>query len=323
MYGADFPLEQMKTYMGTNPCPADFDAYWQTALKEMNSVDPDFTLTKADFSAPFADCYDFSFIGVRGARVTGKFLKPQNISGKIPAILQFHGYNCTSGEFSSRLNYVAAGFAVAVMNCRGQSGMSEDTGAVKGLNSTGQYIRGIDDDPQNMTYRHIMLDTAELAKIVFSLDYIDQDRVYACGFSQGGGLTLACSSLEPRIKKAAPVYPFLCDYQRVWQIDPRTSAYDEIRHYFRTMDPMHKREEEVFTKLGYLDVKNMVKWIKADVLFTTALSDDMCPPSTQFAAYNRITSRKEHLLLPDFGHEYLPGIDDCIWEFFVNDKMTF
>src|SRR5256885_4612273 len=31
------------------------------------------------------------------------------------------------------------------------------------------------------------------------------------GASQGGGLSLACAALEPRVKLAAPIYPFLSE----------------------------------------------------------------------------------------------------------------
>ena len=48
---------------------------------------------------------------------------------------------------------------------------------------------------------------------------------------------------------------------------------------------------------------------------TTGLMDTICPPSTQFAAYNRIKSDKEMILYPDFGHEDLPGSTDRIFEF--------
>ena len=40
---------------------------------------------------------------------------------------------------------------------------------------------------------------------------------------------------------------------------------------------------------------------------TTGLMDQICPPSTQFAAYNKITSPKSVEFFPDFGHEALPG----------------
>jgi len=36
----DFPLEKLKTYRGTNPLPADFDAFWDQSLAEMRALDP-------------------------------------------------------------------------------------------------------------------------------------------------------------------------------------------------------------------------------------------------------------------------------------------
>jgi cephalosporin-C deacetylase len=36
----DLPLEQLRTYQGLNPRPADFDAYWEAALEEQRATDP-------------------------------------------------------------------------------------------------------------------------------------------------------------------------------------------------------------------------------------------------------------------------------------------
>jgi len=137
----------------------------------------------------------------------------------------------------------------------------------------------------------------------------------AFGGSQGGGLTLACAALEPRVKKAAPLYPFLCDYQRVWEMDLAKGAYEELAAYFRLFDPLHEREEEVFTKLGYIDSQHLAGRVRAEVLMAVGLMDVICPPSTQFAAYNKITSSKNLLIYPDFGHEGLPDVNDRIFEF--------
>jgi cephalosporin-C deacetylase len=50
-------------------------------------------------------------------------------------------------------------------------------------------------------------------------------------------------------------------------------------------------------------------------MMATGLMDMICPPSTQFAAYNRITSEKQLLLYPDFAHEGYPGAGDAVFEF--------
>ena len=51
------------------------------------------------------------------------------------------------------------------------------------------------------------------------------------GGSQGGALTIACAALEPRVKKLAPVFPFLSDYRRVWEMDLAKDAYAELRPF--------------------------------------------------------------------------------------------
>ena len=146
---------------------------------------------------------------------------------------------------------------------------------------------------------------------------VDPERVGATGWSQGGGLTLACAALEPRIRRAAPVYPFLSDYQRVWEIDQDVDAYEELRIWFRRFDPRHERQKEVFTQLGYIDVQHLAPRIKGDVLLGCGLMDTICPPSTQFAAYNKITSPKSLAVYPDFAHEHLPELNDRIFEFML------
>ena len=144
---------------------------------------------------------------------------------------------------------------------------------------------------------------------------VDPDRVGATGRSQGGGLTIACSALVPEIKLAAPVFPFLSDYKRIWEMDQAKDSYFELQAYFRAFDPLHQREDEVFTRLGYIDVQHLAERIEAHVMMTVGLMDTICPPSTQFAAYNKIRSEKQLRVYPDFGHEPLPGLSDATFQF--------
>ncbi|MCX7591178.1 MAG: acetylxylan esterase [Kiritimatiellae bacterium] len=311
----DMPLEKLRTYQGRNPCPADFDQFWERSLQEMRNVSPEVELRPARFQTPFAECLDMYFTGVGGARVHAKLLRPRKTEKPGPAVIFFHGYSGNSGDWSDKLGYVAMGFTVAALDCRGQGGQSEDVGGVVGNTLRGHIIRGLDGPPEKMLFRHIYLDTAQLAGLVMNLPQVDPDRVGVTGGSQGGGLALACAALEPRIRRCAATFPFLCDFKRVWELDLAKDAYEELRLYFRWFDPNHEREEEIFTKLGYVDVQFLCPRIRADVLMTVGLMDQICPPSTQFAAYNKIRSKKSLAIYPDFGHEGLPGSSDRIFQF--------
>ncbi|MBQ2932751.1 MAG: acetylxylan esterase [Clostridia bacterium] len=309
----DMPLEELKKYQGRNPKPADFDKYWDDAIAEMNSIDPNPQFILADVQFKNVECYDLYFTGTKGARVYAKFYKPKNIVGKAPAVLKFHGYEGNSGQWIDHLGYAGDGFVTAALDCRGQYGKSQDSNSVEGTTFKGHIIRGLSsDNPHDLLFRDVFLDTALLARIVMSLDYVDENRVGCCGGSQGGALTIACASLVPEIKIAAPEFPFLCDYKRVWEMDLATTAYGELKEYFRAYDPLHKHEDEIFTKLGYIDLQYLAPRIKAETTMFTGLMDTTCPPSTQFAAYNKMTCKKDFVIWPDFGHEGLPGVDDMM-----------
>jgi cephalosporin-C deacetylase len=312
----DMPLEQLRSYQGRNPCPTDFDQYWDESLAEMRAIDPKIELKPVDIGSRGAECFNMFFTGVGGARVHAKYLRPRNTSDKHPAVVIFHGYNSSSGDWQDKLNWVSQGYSVAALDVRGQSGLSQDVGGTLGKTSIGHFIHGLaDEDPKKMLFRSVYLDTAQLAGIVMQMDEVDPARVGATGGSQGGALTLACAALEPRIKKAAAVFPFLCDYQRVWEMDLAVGAYNELRDHFRSFDPTHAREAAVFTRLGYIDIQHLAPRIRGEIWMGCGLMDSICPPSSQFAAFNKITSPKHVEIYPDFGHEDIPTLRDTIFTF--------
>lgn len=315
----DMTLKELKKYKGTNERPKDFEAYWNTALSALDRQRMEYTLTPAGFQAEGVECYDLYFTGVKDAAVHAKLVKPVKTDTPCPAVLMFHGYHVNSGDWLDKVAYAKFGFVVAALDTRGQGGLSDDTVAVKGSAIDGHIIKGLDDpDPQRLFYRSVFLDTAQLARIVMGMPYVDENRVGTTGFSQGGALALACASLEPRIKTVCAGYPFLTDYRRVWEsLDIAQSAYSEITRYFRTRDPLHAREKEIFGRLGYIDLHNHADRIQAKVVMFTALSDPICPPSTQFAIYNNLNCEKQMVLYPDFGHEYLPESSDTVFSTFT------
>lgn len=313
----DKPLPELFEYRGRNPRPDDHDAYWAAALRELDATDPRPELVpNALLGTQAIACFDLWFTGVGGARIYAKYIRPRAAGAPRPAVLQFHGYSGHTGDWLDKLGWAAEGFCYAAMDVRGQGGRSEDNGQVRGTTLRGHIIRGLDDpDARKLAFRQIFLDTAQLARVVMSLAEVDPARVGCFGISQGGALSLACAALEPRIRRIAPVYPFLCDYQRVWEQDYARDAYEELRLYFRNHDPRHERVKEIFTKLGYIDVQHLAPRIRAEVLMFTGLMDTICSPSSQFAAYNKITAKKDLVIYPDFAHEVLPGQIDRTFNF--------
>jgi cephalosporin-C deacetylase len=313
----DLPLDELWTYPGRNPRPDDFDEYWAEALAELDGVTPDVALEPVVYPAPYAECFDLTFTGVRGARVYAKYARPVGVPEPHPGVAVFHGYSARSPDWFNLMPYVGQGYSVLALDCRGQGGRSQDVGGTLGNTLHGHIVRGLGEDPRNLAFRQIFLDTVQAARLLMAQPEVDAARVAVTGVSQGGGLSIACAALEPSLKLAAPVFPFLSDYLRTWEMDLATDAYQELRDHLRRFDPTHANVDDMFRKLGYIDVQHLAGRVRAEVLMATGLMDKTCAPSTQFAAYNKIAAPKELVLYPDFEHENLPGHDDRILAFFA------
>ena len=127
----DMPLSQLKEYKGRNPRPVDMEEYWDAALAEMCAVDPAVEWVPHRINAPFVECFHLYFTGAGGARVHAKYLRPKQAREPHPAVLLFHGYSGSSGDWCDKLNYVAQGFSVAALDCRESVGLAfSATGAI-------------------------------------------------------------------------------------------------------------------------------------------------------------------------------------------------
>ncbi|WP_277394613.1 acetylxylan esterase [Blastococcus litoris] len=61
--------------------------------------------------------------------------------------------------------------------------------------------------------------------------------------------------------------------------------------------------ERVFETLSYFDAAVLARWSSAPALFSVALMDEICPPSTVFAAHAAYGGPKEISVYPFNDHE--------------------
>ncbi|UOQ85045.1 acetylxylan esterase [Gracilibacillus salinarum] len=314
----DMPLHELEKYQGKNPKPDDFDLYWEQALQQLDQQSLSYELEDAAITCSFARCHHLYFRGVGENRIHAKLIVPNKEIATGQGMAIFHGYSVDSGDWLDKLAYAAEGVTVIAMDCRGQGGRSEDLLVTKGPTLKGHVIRGLDDpSPEHLYYRQVFLDTVQTVRILKTIDGVDSERIGVYGQSQGGALATACAALEPTVKHLFAVYPFLSDYERAWEMDMQHSAYEEIAYFFRCFDPTHHRHQEIFSRLGYIDIQHLADRIKASVQWITAMRDPICPPSTQFAAYNKIRSKKDMMLYHEYGHEHLPNHADEAFQQFI------
>ena len=302
----DKPLNELKVYTGISPKPADFDAYWDTRLCRLRAVKPEYKLGDPGVSCPGAVVNSLDFAAEDGSEIHCRIVRPDT-EKRVPVLFEFHGLAGNCGDYSGKLKWVMAGFAVVAMDCRGQGGLSSDNLPRKGMNLRGEVVRGIDGGADGLYFVSIYSDIVQLVELVKTLDFADTSRMYAHGGSQGGGLTVACAALcADDIKGLAPIYPFLSDFKRVYEMDLMERAYEDMKYYIRQFIPEDGARDRFWNTLGYIDIQNFAPRIKGETFWYCALMDNVCPPSTQFAAYNKITAPKSMYITSSYGHENGP-----------------
>ena len=318
---SDDMLARLASYHGARACPEDFDKFWAARMAEADSVSLSFELSAADVPAtPACEFFDLWLTGMCGARLHAKYLRPRS-AAPVPVVLQFHGYPGASRSWLEQCSFAGMGMALVALDCPGQGGPSEDPGGFAGTTVAGHIVAGADGDPKDLYYVRLHQDIRILCRVVRQLAGIDLSRVYVNGASQGGGLGLATCALNPGlVRRAAILYPFLSDYRMVWELGLDVIAYDGIGYFSRWFSAAGERQDELFSKLAYVDSVNFAPRVSCPVLFGTGLEDTVVPLPTQWAVYNNLSCPKERYLYPGFGHEEIQEFDDLIIDFFCQDE---
>lgn len=292
MAHTDLSLAELVQYRATFEEPADFDDFWTATLAAARKHDVDASFEAVDSGLTAIRTFDVTYRGFGGHQIKGWFHLPAHADEPLPAVVQFQGYGGGRGLAHENVLYALAGYAHLVMDTRGQgSGWSvgdtpDPVGAAP--SHPGFMTRGIE-DPTDYFYRRVFTDGVRAVDAIRSHPAVDASRVAIGGASQGGGITLAVAALVPDVAYAMPDVPFLCDFRRATDICD-SDPYGEIVRYLRS----HRdRVDRAFATLSYFDGVAMARRARAPALFSVALMDQICPPSTVYAAYNEYAAEKQ------------------------------
>lgn len=266
--------------------PEDFDAFWAQTLAETRSHDLAVDVTPVNTQLRLVETHDLTFSGFGGHRVRAWYLRPAGTPEELPAVVEFLGYGGGRGFPHTRLLWPTAGYAYVVVDTRGQ-GTSTTNGhgttpdpAGSGIAAPGTLTRGIE-DPHDHYFRRVFTDGVRAVEAVRELSGVDPTRVAVTGVSQGGAITTAVAGLID-VAAAMPDVPWLSHIRRGVEIAP-AGPYTEVRTYLAAQ---RHRVEETFRTLSYMDCVNHARRAHAPALYSVALMDPVCPPSTVYAAAN-------------------------------------
>lgn len=301
----DLPLDQLRSYRPESGEPDDFDAFWRRTLEEASAhpLDAEFTVHDAALSNVVA--HDVSFAGWGGHRIRAWLNVPAGAEGPLPTVVHYLGYGGGRGLPHDHLMWPAAGWATLLVDTRGQGavnnnspGSTPDPHGGGNPQSPGFMTRGIL-DPDAYYYRRVFTDAVRAVEVARTHPAVDPDRIVVHGGSQGGGIAQAVAALSPHVRAALIDVPFLTHFRRAVEITDR-DPYQEIVRFLSAQNGVC---EQVFRTLSYFDGISFALRATVPALYSVALMDTVCPPSTVFAAYNHWAGPKEIEVYPWNNHE--------------------
>ena len=283
--------EDLERFVTQVTRPDGFGSFWKGLMEDVAQVPleprivPDPMRCNDDVQVSQA-----TYRSLSGLEISAWYSVPAKGEGPFPAILQLPGYK---GEPTLRRDWGAKGVVVLSVAVRGKlMSKSQFNPGYPGLLTHGIESR------DTYGYRGVISDCARGVDFLLSRPEVDSERIFACGTSQGGGLTLITAALRSEIKGAVSGYPFLCCYPDSMRM-VRSYPYDELSCYARAYPD---RVPQMLETLRYFDAVNFVAWIECPMAVGIALEDEVCPPETSYAAYLGLAGPKDLWLFPNSGH---------------------
>lgn len=288
----DMSLNELRDYTPELLVPDDLEAFWRETIDEAHGHDLAAEVRPIDSGLRALDSYDVSFAGYGGTTVRAWLNVPAGTDGPLPTVVQYHGYSGNRGfPFSSTL-WAQAGYAHFVMDTRGQGWSAggfpatDDLDPAAGLAHAPGFMTSGLTDPYRYYYRRVYTDALRMLEVAIGHRLVDPTRVAVIGGSQGGGISIAAAGLAALtgidLAGAATDVPFLCDFPRALDI-ASDGPYLEITRFLAGWTD---QVDAALRTLSYFDGAVLGRWATAPALFSAALMDPICPPSTVFAAFH-------------------------------------
>lgn len=298
----DLPLDQLVDFRPQVAEPDGFDSFWAATIDAARALPPNVRATPVATPYRTVDIHDVSFSGFAGDPINAWLTTPRHADGPLPAVVEFIGYGGGRDVPGASLSWASAGYAHLLVDTRGQGSawLTGSTGDPHGSGPHGPgFVTSGIESPDTYYYRRVFTDAVRAVDAVRMLPGVDPARVAVQGLSQGGGITLAVSGLIPDLLAVMPDVPFLCHFRRAVDI----SDQDPFAEVTRYLAAHRGAVERTFATLSHFDGVNFAKRAAAPALFSVALMDRVCPPSTVYSAYNAYAGAKEIVVYPYNDHE--------------------
>ncbi len=273
-----------RNYQSKARKPADFNAFWEDVLEDAAKVplEPE-AVPEALRSSDDIEVFQVFYNSLDNVRIAGWYCLPRERKGPLPAVMVVPGYQ---SDPPITKEWARRGYATLSVAPRGK------------LRSNRQFNPGYPGlltygivDRNAYSYRGFYVDAWRGIDFLLSRDEVDSSRIGVTGSSQGGGLTITTAAMRPEVRAAAAGAPYLTGFLDSIELT-HTYPYEEINDYLRLHPDSRGEVEET---LNYFDGINFADRITCPIIVNVGLQDNVCPPETGFALFDKIGSADKRM----------------------------
>lgn len=293
------------------PEPKDFDAFWARQKAKLAAVP--MTVEREEIKSPTPGVRLYKVkIACAGKMPSSGYLSIPETSTKLPARLEFHGYNASwIGRNTRPPRSVRTDAIVMAVSAHGFD-LGRD-GAyyneVRKASSSNGYTHGFDPeenkDPESSYFLGMALRDVRACEYVKTLPEWNGRDLSVGGYSQGGLQSIWMAALVPGVTGASAGIP--------WNCDMGGSEVGRLRgDWYVKWTP----------GLGYFDPVNFASRIPAACCLQVphaGLCDYICPPSGVSAFWNRLTCPRRIRWVQNSTHGTEPPRPNDCWEYRDDD----
>lgn len=281
--------------------PTDFTSFWDQAKSELATVPMDARMTLLpERCTEKVNVYHVNLQNYRaGTRLYGILCVPKK-EGKYPAILQVPGAGIR--PYNGDIGNAEKGFITFQIGIHGIP-VNMDVSVYNNLMSgalSGYWNINLD-DRDRYYYKRVYLGCVRANDFLTSLPEYDGANLGVTGGSQGGALSIITAALDSRVKFLTAYYPALSDL--TGYLKGRAGGWP---HLFEKNNLAFNNTKEKINTASYYDVVNFARLLKISGMYSMGFNDEVCPPTSMYAAYNVITAPKELFIVPETGHWTYP-----------------
>jgi cephalosporin-C deacetylase-like acetyl esterase len=296
--------------------PADFDTFWQAGKGELAkiSLEPRLTLLP-DACTDKVNVYHVSFRTVgpnwtpAPARIYGILCEPK-APGRYPAVLRVPGAGIR--PYFGDKGLAARGVITLEIGIHGLPvNLQQEVYDELYAGALSFYWLFNLDNKDTFFYHRVYLSCVRANDFLTSREMWDGKNLLVMGASQGGQLSIVTAALDPRVTALAATHPAFCDV--TGDLHGRTGGWPRpFQPDAATAKVSTNAIPAKIETTSYYDTVNFARRLKVPGFYCWGYNDDVCPPTSIFAAYNVITAPKELGLTLELGHSYTPEQGEAI-----------